>query len=48
MYKHGEGEVAVDAITYFYGDASAQPVFKNFSLTIAGGKRTALVGMSGS
>lgn len=50
-YHHGkdfepqEGNIIVDKVTYKYDEVE---VFKNFSLDIEYGKKTALVGMSGS
>ena len=41
------GEIAFEAVTFHYG-GHAQPLYRDFSLTIAAGEKVGLVGRSGS
>jgi len=45
--RPGEGEIALQDVTFTYGNKQA-PIYDDFSLDIAAGERVALVGPSGS
>ena len=44
-FKSNDGRIEILNLTFSYGD---NPIFSNFSLSIIGSKKTALVGLSGS
>ena len=47
QFRPGDGAVAFDGVTFAYANA-AEPIYRDFSLTIAPGERVALVGPTGA
>jgi len=47
-FQPGPGRIEIDSITFGHGDRFADPLFRDFSLTIKAGERVGLVGHSGS
>jgi len=47
LFRPGRGEIAFDRVTFRYR-GQANPLYRDFSLTLRGGERVGLVGSSGS